>query len=287
MDQLSVPKTYKIYINGSFIRSESGRTRELRDSSNRLIANIPLSSRKDFRNAVVSARTALAKWASSSAYLRGQILYRIAEMLDARRAEFEKILHKCGLKNPSQDVADSIEELIHYAGWSDKFQAIFSSVNPVASPHFNFSAYEPVGIVAILTPGVTGLRDLLRMSLPVITGGNTALLIVPNENATVALSFAEVLHHSDLPPGVVAVLSGDIKELLETVAGHMDVNAISACGLTPEQSKILEALAAENVKRVHHYPKAPAPSPYAILHFQEVKTTWHPVEISFAGGLTY
>ncbi len=287
MATLSVPKTYKMYVNGTFIRSESGRTTELRDPSGTLLGNIPLASRKDFRNAVVSARAGLAKWAGATAYLRGQILYRAAEMLDARATEFQKLLISKHLKNAASDAKEAVEELIHYAGWTDKYSAIFSSVNPVASPHFNFSVLEPMGVVAIIASATFGLRDILRSFVPVLVGGNTAIVIFPAVNAPVALTLSEVLHHSDFPAGAVAFLSADIGELLEPVAGHLDVNAIAAYGLETEQIKKLETLGAENVKRIRHATAAPVPSPYAIVDFQETKTTWHPVEVSFAGTTTY
>jgi acyl-CoA reductase-like NAD-dependent aldehyde dehydrogenase len=289
MSTLSIPKTYKIYLNGAFIRSESGRTFAVTDSGGAFLANIPLSSRKDMRNAVVAARAALAKWAGATAFLRGQILYRAAEMLDSRSAEFVALLARHGLKTAQaqREVATAVADLVCYAGWADKFQAVFSTVNPVASPHFNFTALEPTGVVAVFAPEQEPLVGLLRAVLPVLTGGNTAVVFVSSKYSAVALTLAEVLHHSDFPAGSIALLSASRAEILEPVAGHKDINAIAAYGLSPEQQKTLELLGADNVKRVRCKQSPGAPNPYDILDFQECKTTWHPVEVSFAGGSAY
>ncbi len=289
MHKPNIPKTYKIYINGTFIRSESGRTFVVTDANGNFLANIPLSSRKDMRNAVVAARAGLAKWATVSAFLRAQILYRAAEMLDSRSEEFRLLLKRQGLKTAQarKEVHTAVADLVCYAGWADKFQAVFSSVNPVASPHFNFSLLEPMGVVAIFAPEQEPLVGLLRAFLPVLTGGNTVVVFVSGKYSAVALTLAEVLHHSDFPPGSVAFLSANRSEIIEPVAGHKDINAIAAYGLSTDQQKLLHLHGANNVKRICCKQTPAAPNPYDIMEFQECKTTWHPVETLFAGNSAY
>jgi len=282
--RLDVQKTYKLYIDGKFPRSESGRYFKLNDVSGKIIANICRGSKKDFRDAVVVARKAQELWAKRSAYNKGQILYRIAETLEGRKAQFVDSLIKQGSKTAQaeNEVVAAIDRIVHYAGWSDKYQQIFSSVNPVESSHFNFSFPEPTGVVSAIAPNENGLLGLVSVICPVIVGGN-AIIILPAENAPLtAIDFAEVLHASDLPGGVVNIITGYKKELLSPFSNHMDVNAIAYCGNEVAELTTIQSNASLNVKRVINYPindwnSSEAQSPYMILDFQEIKTTWHPV----------
>lgn len=273
---MTIPKTYKLFIGGKFPRTESGRILEVRDSKGKLIANASRASRKDFREDVVAARKAAPGWAGSTAYLKGQILYRIAEMLQGRRAQFVDELTSQGLKNAGEDVDRAIDLLVHYAGWSDKFQALFSTVNPVASSHFNFSAPSPSGVVAVVGPSSPGLLGLVSVLVPVIVGGNSCVIL---SNLS-AISFAEVLATSDVPAGVVNLLTGEREELIPEFAKHMDVNAMLLCSDESGEQRLAELEAAENLKRVMVKPDENLlPNPYHILDFQEIQTTWHPVGI--------
>ncbi len=275
---LSVHKTYKLYINGCFSRTESGRYFKLeRDESS--IADISRASRKDLREAVVAARRAQKKWADSSAYLKGQILYRVAEMLEGRRQQFVDELSTQGLSSEQakQDVNQSIDCLVHYAGWSDKYQQVASSVNPVASSHFNFSMPEATGVVALLAPQAHGLVGLVANIAPIIVGGNTVVALASATYPLCAISFAEVLHTADVPAGVVNLLTGFEDELVEPFATHMDVNALIYCGDSEEKILQIESLAACNVKRVTLRPQLITMGPHTIMDTQELKTTWHPV----------
>jgi acyl-CoA reductase-like NAD-dependent aldehyde dehydrogenase len=274
---MTIPKTYKLFIGGKFPRTESGRTLEVRGAGGELLAHASRASRKDFRNAVVAARIAQSGWARSSAYLKGQILYRIAEMLDGRSAQFLDELGAEGLQDPKGDVATAIDLLVHYAGWSDKFQALFSNVNPVASPHFNFSVPEALGVIGVVGPSRGSLTGLVSAIAPVLVGGNASVTLVSGGLCS-AISFAEVLATSDVPAGVVNLLTGLQSELVPEFARHRDVNGLLLCSEEPELVKETELEAADNLKRVALKPdKALPASPYAILDFQEIKTTWHPV----------
>ena len=285
-ERIAVAKTYKIYIDGKFPRTESGRYFALADRNGRVIANVCRSSRKDFRNAVVAARKAQPGWAAASAYLRGQILYRIAEMLEGRRDAFASELALQGVtaKQSRREVEVSIDRLIYYAGWADKYQQVFSAVNPVASSHFNFSMLEPTGVVAILAPDDSGLIGLVSNLSPAIVGGNTCVVLASESKPLSAVSFAEVLHAADVPPGVVNILTGHRSELAGQFASHMDVNAVLHAETTRKAVAAIEVQAAENIKRVvargkRDWLKADGESPYLIRDTQEVKTTWHPVGI--------
>lgn len=278
---MTIPKTYKLFIGGKFPRTESGRILEIRNESGELLANASRASRKDFRNAVVAARKAAPGWAKSTAYLKGQILYRIAEVLDGRRAQFVSEIASLGLSSAEaeSDVSAAIDLLVHYAGWSDKFQALFSSVNPVASSHFNFSVPEPSGVVGVIAPTCGTLSNLVSVLAPVLVGGNSAILLA-GENALTAISFAEVLVTSDVPAGVVNILTGHRSELVPEFAKHMDLNALLLTSDDQEERSVAELEAAENLKRVTVQPDARLDaSPYHILDFQEIKTTWHPVGV--------
>ena len=286
MNRIDVLKTYKIFIGGKFPRTESGRYFHLKNAKGKLLANMCLSSRKDFRNAVVTARKSQEAWANATALNRGQILYRIAEMLESRKAQFTEQLISTGstLSAAKKEVALSIDRLIYYAGWSDKFQQIFSAVNPVASNHFNFSTLEPTGVVSIIAPNKNPLLGLISLLAPTIVGGNTCVILAPCTNPLVAISLAEVLNTSDVPAGVVNILTGDREELLSHFASHKDVNAIIYCGDNLKEIKTVEEMATENLKRVNIYRRknwgqGNSQSPYFIEKCQEIKTIWHPTEV--------
>jgi acyl-CoA reductase-like NAD-dependent aldehyde dehydrogenase len=245
-----------------------------------------LSTRKDFRESVVAARAAQSSWAGKSAYNRSQILYRIAEMLEGRASQFIDELKITGVAASAamSEVEKSIDRVLYYAGWCDKYQQIFSSVNPVASSHFNFSLLEPTGVVSILSPEETGLIGLISTIIPTIAGGNTCIALASTAKPLAAITLAEVLTTSDLPGGVINILTGKRSELLEHFANHMDVNACIYCGNDRDELATVRTKAALNVKRAISYDREDwmsddAQSPYFILDTQEVKTTWHPVGV--------
>lgn len=284
MNRLDIQKTYKLYIGGKFPRTESGRYYPINNGKGKLIANMCLASRKDFRNAVVAARKAQSSWANTSALNKGQILYRIAEMLEGRKEQFvaELVVQGESEKRAQIEVEISIDRLVYYAGWSDKFQQIFSAVNPVSSPHFNFSNVEPVGVVSIITPEKQSLLGLVSVMAPAIVGGNTVVILASETKPLTAISFSEVLNSSDVPGGVVNILTGKREELLSHMASHMDVNAVLFCSKDENQIKMINELASINVKRTIFYKRdswtnAECESPYFIEKMQEIKTTWHPV----------
>jgi acyl-CoA reductase-like NAD-dependent aldehyde dehydrogenase len=282
--RVPVAKTYKIYIDGKFPRTESGRYFPLQDAKGKVIANVCRGSRKDFRNAIVAARKAQAGWAGSNAYLRGQILYRIAEMLEGRREQFiaELRLQGATQRVALQEVDTSIDRLIYFAGWADKYQQVFSAVNPVASSHFNFSVLEPTGVVSINAPDDSGLLGLVSNVAPTIVGGNTCVVLASESMPLSAVSFAEVLHASDVPAGVVNILTGLRSELTGQFASHMDVNAIVYCDTSKKRATEIQELASDNIKRVIargdiDWSREASQDPYLIRDTQEVKTTWHPI----------
>ena len=279
MSKFGIPKTYKLFIGGKFPRTESGRILQVTGPKGEFLTNISRASPKDFRNSVVVARKASAGWASPRAYLKGQILYRIAEILDGRAEQFQQEMTLQGVSSvvAKKDIAAAIDLLIHYAGWSDKYQQLFSTVNPVNSPHFNFSVPDPSGVVAVVSPSDGFLAGLVSAMARVLVGGNTTVMLVSG-NPLSAISFAEVLATADVPAGVVNILTGQRDELVPLFARHMDVNALLLCSNNAKERKIAELEAVENLKRVIFRPDAPiAQSPYQILDFQEIKTTWHPV----------
>jgi acyl-CoA reductase-like NAD-dependent aldehyde dehydrogenase len=284
--RLPVLKTYKIYIGGKFPRTESGRYYVLKNSNGQAIANICDCTRKDFRDAVVAARGAQSSWASRSAYNRGQILYRIAEMLEGRSAQFVEEISIAGSATSVAlfEVQKTIDRWLYYAGWCDKYQQIFSSVNPVSSSHFNFSLLEPTGVVSIIAPENSGLIGLTSVIAPIIAGGNTCVVLASHAKPLAAVTLGEVLATSDLPGGVVNILTGKRGELLDHFASHMDVNACIYCGDDPDELKTVRTKASLNVKRVVSYDRDDwmsddAQGPYFILGGQEVKTTWHPIGV--------
>lgn len=290
--RLEVLKTYKIYIGGQFPRTESGRYYIPTNAAGKKLANVCLSSRKDFRNAVVAARTAFSGWSGRAAFNRGQILYRMAEMLEGRKAQFidELIQQDSTKSNAEKEVNLAIDRLIYYAGWCDKFQQVFSAVNPVASSHFNFSVPEPTGVVSIIAPQSDSLLGLVSVIAPVIAGGNTCVVLASETKPLCAVTFSEVLNTSDLPGGVVNILTGKPSELISWFADHMDVNATIYCEKDSKNQQMIREKSALNLKRTSFYDKVnwnsnEGQSPYFIMDTQEIKTTWHPVEnIAGAGG---
>ncbi len=282
--RIAVNKTYKMYVDGKFIRSESGRYFKLQNSDGETIANICRASRKDFRDAVVSSRKAQPEWYKKSAYNRAQIMYRIAEVMESRKAQFIEnfLLQGITLSKAEQEITSAIDRLVYYAGWSDKYIQLFSSVNPVESSHFNFSYPEPTGVVGIIAPENSALLGLVSLIAPVIIGGNTVVVLTDQKFPLTATDFTEVLHASDVSSGVVNILTGYKSELLKQFATHMDVNAVVYGGNDAEDLKTLQLNAALNVKRIvknyyDNYFTADAQNPYHIMDTQEIKTTWHPV----------
>ena len=284
--RIDIQKTYKLFIGGKFPRTESGRYIKWTDVKETTIVNICRGSRKDFRNAMVSARGAVSGWSSRTAYNRAQILYRIGEMLEGRKDQFMAELTLQGLskKQAKNEISQSIDRLIYYAGWADKFQQIFSRVNPVSLPYFNFTVPEATGVVAAIAPDDSSLLGLVSIIAPVIAGGNSIVILASESFPLCSITFAEVLHSSDVPDGVVNILTGYRNELIEHFSSHMDVNAIIYCGDNSDDKKLVETNAALNVKHVIHFPnqdwaKNLHQSPYHILKCQETKTTWHPIGV--------
>ena len=283
MSRLKVLKTYKIYIGGKFPRTESGRFYTPLNKEGEQIGNICLSSRKDARNAIVAARKAFGDWSERTAFNRSQILYRIAEMLEGRRAQFVSEMEMQGISSKMADaeVDASIDRLIYYAVWCDKYQQVLGSVNPVASSHFNFSALEPMGIVGVLPDENSALLGLVTAIAPIIAGGNTVLVVVSEELPLCAITFAEVLATSDVPGGVVNIITGKRSELIKPIVTHMDVNAMVYYGDDKSIVKNLEEEATHNLKRIRVYEAAEllkSEGLHYISDCQEVKTTWHPIE---------
>jgi acyl-CoA reductase-like NAD-dependent aldehyde dehydrogenase len=290
--RLEVLKTYKIYIGGQFPRTESGRYYAPTNADGKKLANVCLSSRKDFRDAVVAARAAFGSWSTRAAFNRGQILYRMAEMLEGRKAQFiEELIQQDSSKGKAEKELNlAIDRLIYYAGWCDKYQQLFSAVNPVASSHFNFSVPEPTGVVSIIAPQNDSLLGLVSVIAPVIAGANTCVVLASETKPLCSVTFAEVLNSSDLPGGVVNILTGKVSELASWFVDHMDVNATIFCENDSEIKKMMQEKGAANMKRIFFYEKVKwntdqGQSPYFILDTQEIKTTWHPIEnIAGSGG---
>ena len=263
MTRLPVKKTYKLFVGGAFPRSESGRTYEAEGQ------NVASASRKDARDAVKAARAAQPGWASATAYNRGQVLYRLAEMVEARAAEF------ADLCTGREEVERSIDRVVWYAGWADKLAQVIGGSNPVAGPYFNFTIPEPTGVVAVVAPDDPPLLGLVSRIAPALTGGNAVVAVASEAQPLAAVELAEALATADVPGGVVNIITGLREELAPWLAGHMDVNAIDVCGVDA-QSAELERLAAENVKRVVHG-ASDAQSLWDIAAFLELKTVWHPI----------
>lgn len=277
MSRIDVRKTYKLYIGGQFPRSESGRSYAAVDSGGNVVARVARGSRKDLRDAVRQARNAQASWAGRSGYNRGQILYRVAEMIEDR---FETFVAQVQVTDPDRrrarrEVERSIDTLVWYAGWADKFAQIYGNLNPVAGPFFNISAPEPTGVVGIVAPSEQGLLGLVSRLAPVLVPGNTVVLLASEERPLPAITLAEVLETSDVPAGVVNILTGYTDELVPWLSEHMDVNAVDAAGATTEQRQRIREGAVHNVKRVVDGDVTDR-SPYVIAGFTETKTVWHP-----------
>jgi acyl-CoA reductase-like NAD-dependent aldehyde dehydrogenase len=289
MNRLDVKKTYKLYIGGKFPRSESGRYLPAKSASGKHLDNFAHASRKDFRDAVTAARSAFDGWAKATAYNRGQILYRAAEMLQNRASQLvNEIARSTGVTmgKAKQEVALAIDRLVHFAGWTDKYAQVFGSVNPVASSHFNFTTPEPTGVVVVLAPEEPSLLALVSLLAPVILSGNTVIAIPSEKFPLPAATFAEILATSDLPGGVVNILTGKRAELAPHIATHMDVNAIADGAGNPELSTKLQAGIATNLKRYSNHSLAATEwftakpeNPYWILDTVEFKTAWHPIGI--------
>jgi acyl-CoA reductase-like NAD-dependent aldehyde dehydrogenase len=278
-ERLDVRKTYKLYIGGAFPRSESGRSYPVTGADGALLGYAAQASRKDARDAVSAARSAFGRWSGATAYNRGQVLYRVAEMMEGRSGQFTDVSVQGG--DHDGLVAAAIDRWVWYAGWPDKIAQIAGAANPVAGPYFNFSVPEPTGVVAVVAPAESGLLGLVSVVAPVIASGNTAVVIASEERPLAAITLAEVLATSDVPGGVVNVLTGRTAELAPVLAGHMDVNAIDLTGVAPADRPGLERLAAENVKRVFAADEdwSAAPGTKRLLTFLETKTVWHPMGI--------
>jgi acyl-CoA reductase-like NAD-dependent aldehyde dehydrogenase len=279
-----VRKTYKLYIGGAFPRSESGRSYEVSGVDGQFLANAALASRKDARDAVVAARKAQSGWAKATPYNRGQVLYRVAEMLEGRRAQFVAELRDAGSQDPESEVDAAIDRWVWYAGWTDKVTAVLGAVNPVAGPYFDFSVPEPTGVVAVLAPQRSALLGLVSVLAPVIATGNTGVVVASNDRPLPAITLAEVLATSDLPGGVVNLLTGSTSELAPWLAAHADVNALDLTGADPAQAVDLEQAAAQTVKRVLSTPAAEPdwasdPGTRRLSAFLETKTVWHPLGV--------
>jgi acyl-CoA reductase-like NAD-dependent aldehyde dehydrogenase len=280
--RLPVRRTAKLYIGGEFPRSESGRSYEVRSHDGELLAWAARASRKDLRDAVRAARAAQPGWAAKTAYNRGQILYRVAELMEGRRVQFEEELRQVGAADPARGVSAAIDRWVWYSGWADKVHQVLGASNPVAGPYFNFTIPEPTGVVGIVPPADQSLLGLVSRVAPAIVGGNTAVVLASEPSPLPAVSLAEVLATSDVPGGVVNLLTGFTAELVPWLAGHMDVDAIDATGVPDDLAVDVERSAAENVKRIHRGPAADpfddaAQSPYEVTAFMEFKTVWHPM----------
>jgi acyl-CoA reductase-like NAD-dependent aldehyde dehydrogenase len=280
---VAVRKTYKLFIGGAFPRSESGRSYAVASTSGEFLANAAQASRKDVRDAVKAARAAQAGWAGATAYNRGQILYRVAEMLEGRRTQFvEEVRAGEGLKRPAAEAAveAAIDRWVWYAGWADKVAQVYGNANPVAGPYFNLTTPEPTGVVGVVAPADSSLLGLVGAVAPVIVTGNACVVLTSEERPLPAITLAEVLATSDLPGGVVNLLTGRVAETAPWLASHMDVNAIDLTGVAdPELATALEVAAAENLKRVIRPLEvdwSAEPGLDRLLTFLEPKTVWHP-----------
>ena len=284
MARLNVRKTYKLYINGEFPRTESGRFYAVKGKGGELLANACRGSRKDLRNAVQAARKAQSSWSGKTAYNRGQILYRIAEVCESRATELADELRRQGVSaaDARKEVERVVDRWVYYAGWSDKYPQIFGSVNPVAGPYYNFTVPEPTGVVGVIAPEEPSLLGLVSRIAPALVGGNTVVAITSESKPLAAITLGEAFETSDVPAGVINLISGLKSELTPWLASHMDVNAIDITGVNDDIIPAVQKTAAENVKRVIHWSgdwtdARNAQSPYAIFDFQEMKTVWHPM----------
>ncbi|MHA6696066.1 aldehyde dehydrogenase family protein [Homoserinimonas sp. A520] len=279
MTRLAVPKTYKLYIGGKFPRSESGRVYDLVSASGTFLANVAKASRKDARDAVRAARSAVAGWSGTTGYNRGQVLYRIAELLEGRRAQFvDEIMQSEGVSadDAGQQVDAAIDVWVWYAGWADKYVQVAGNGNPVSGPYFNISTPEPTGVVAIIAPQESSLLGFVSVVAPALVSGNTVVVVASEKSPLSAISLSEVMATSDVPGGVVNVLTGSAAELAPWLAGHADVNAIDLAGAGDTDWVDLQIAAADTLKRVlPPEPGVPAPSVQRVTFFTETKTVWH------------
>ena len=279
-DRLAIRKTYKLFIGGAYPRSESGRTYEVLDHKDGFLANAALASRKDARDAVVAARAAQPGWAAATAYNRGQVLYRIAEMMEGRRAQFvEEVSLAEGGRKAEDQVDAAIDRWVWYAGWSDKIAQVLGSTNPVAGPYFDFTIPEPTGVAAVIAPQDSSLLGLVSVIAPAVVSGNSVIVLASEKRPLPAITLAEVIGTSDLPGGVINILTGKVDEIAPWLASHMDVNAIDITGATDHTA--LQVAAADNLKRVFLRPEdwTRAPDLERIRAFLESKTVWHPIGI--------
>lgn len=276
-NRIDVKKTYKLFINGAFPRTESGRTYEVKSAKGLFIANPCLASRKDLKDAVVAARAAHHGWDKATAYNKGQILYRIAEMLEGRRAQFvDEIVSVTGVTKAKaeKEVTDSVDRLVWYAGWSDKLSSLSGALNPVAGPYYNFTVPESMGVVAAIAPELPSLLGLIDAIAPIIVGGNTVIVLASTKAPLSAMSFAEVLATSDVPAGVINILTGKKEEIAPWMASHMDIDGFDISGLPAKLHGAMRIAGAENLKRIFNFKSA---DPGRILAFLENKTVWHPI----------
>ena len=281
-DRLAVRKTYKLYVGGAFPRSESGRSYPVVDRRGEVVARPARASRKDLRDAVRAARTAWKGWMTATAYNRGQILYRVAELMEGRRDQFVDELKLGGSTKAEREIDAAIDRWVWYAGWSDKVHHIVGTVNPVAGPYFDFTFPEPTGVVGVVAPDEPALLGLVSRLAPAVVSGNAVVVLASETKPLPAVTLSEVLATSDVPPGVINVLTGYKKELVPWLASHMDVNAIDLTGVPDHLRAEVEATSANSVKRLVHDGSADffsdsAQSPYAITAFMEMKTVWHPM----------
>jgi acyl-CoA reductase-like NAD-dependent aldehyde dehydrogenase len=281
-ERLDVRRTAKLFIGGEFPRSESGRSYEVHSHDGRLLAWAARASRKDLRDAIRAARSAFPGWSGRTAYNRGQILYRVAELMEGRRAQFESELADAGASDPARGVSAAIDRWVWYAGWADKITQVMGGTNPIAGPYFNFTIPEPTGVVGIVAPQDRSLLGLVSRLAPAIVSGNTGVVIASGRSPLPAVSLGEVLATSDVPGGVVNILTGQTAELVPWLAAHMDVNAIDVTGVPAELVADVERAAADNVKRVVRAVDVDpfgdeAQSPYDVTALMEFKTVWHPI----------
>lgn len=287
MTRVDVRKTYKLYLGGRYPRSESGRSYEVTDTKDRFVANAAQASRKDVRDAVVAARKAVGGWSGATAYNRGQVLYRVAEMMEARTPEFVGQVRQAegrSERKARELVEEAVDRWVWWAGWSDKYAQVAGAANPVAGPYFNFSLPEPTGVVGVLAPQESSLLGLVAVVAPVIVAGNTAVVVASQQRPLPAITLGEVLGTSDLPGGVVNLLTGVTDELAPVLADHLDINALDLAGMAGSDTADLERRAAENVKRVLHAPASEPDwrepeGPQRLLAFTETKTVWHPIGV--------
>ncbi|ASY23493.1 aldehyde dehydrogenase (NAD+) [Candidatus Nanopelagicus abundans] len=278
MSRIDINKTYKLFIGGAFPRSESGRVYEIKGNNKKFIANPALASRKDLRDAVVAAKAAHSGWANATAFNRGQILYRVAEIMQGRSDQF--IDEICALEGVTTKVAkvqveEAIDTWVWYSGWCDKLSSVSGSLNQVSGPFYNFTTPEALGVVAIFAENKPSLLGVVRTLAPVIASGNSAVLIASESYPLPAITLSEVLATSDLPGGVVNILTGKIAELAPWVGSHMEIDGVDVAGLSKKQEEELKLVGADNLKRIFRF--SPTNHPERILSFMEQKTVWHPI----------